>query len=40
MTHSSLLIQITPESLPSAPSWLGEVTVEALRTLFQADLVA
>jgi hypothetical protein len=29
MTHSSLLIQITPESLPSAPSWLGEVAVVA-----------
>src|SRR5712691_11621683 len=29
MTHSSLLIQITPESVPSPPSWLGEVAVEA-----------
>src|SRR5712692_6093690 len=29
MTHSSLIIQITPESLPSAPSWLGEVAVVA-----------
>src|SRR5216684_9390548 len=29
MTHSSLLIQITPESAPSPPSWLGEVAVEA-----------
>src|SRR5437899_9709403 len=29
MTHSSLLIQITPESLPSAPAWLGEVAVVA-----------
>ena len=29
MTHSSLLIQITPESTPSPPSWLGEVAVVA-----------
>ena len=29
MTHSSLLIQITPESAPSPPSWLGEVAVVA-----------
>src|SRR5438874_8741558 len=29
MTHSSLLIQITPESAPSPPSWLAEVAVEA-----------
>ena len=29
MTHSSLLIQITPASTPSPPSWLGEVVVVA-----------
>ncbi len=29
MTHASLLIQITPESTPSTPSWLGEVAVVA-----------
>ena len=29
MTHSSLLIQITPESTPSTPPWLGEVVVVA-----------
>src|SRR5437763_15783446 len=29
MTHSSLLIQITPESTPSSPSWLGGVAVVA-----------
>ncbi len=27
MTHSSLVIQITPESTPSTPCWLGEVAV-------------
>src|SRR6266496_1377138 len=30
MTHSSLLIQITPESTPSLPSWMGEVAAVAL----------
>src|SRR5258707_5447545 len=29
MTHSSVTIQITPESLPSIPSWIGEVAVFA-----------
>src|SRR5882724_10392834 len=29
MTHSSVTIQITPESGPSTPSWLAEVAVFA-----------
>ncbi len=29
MTHSSVTIQITPESAPSPPSWLGEVAAFA-----------
>ncbi len=27
MTHSSVIIQITPDSAPSTPSWMGEVTL-------------
>lgn len=29
MTHPSVKIQITPESVPTMPSWFGEVTVLA-----------
>ena len=29
MTHSSITIQITPESRPSLPSWMGEVAAFA-----------
>jgi hypothetical protein len=29
MTHSSVTIQITPESAPSIPSWMGEVAAVA-----------
>src|SRR5215469_18300137 len=29
MTHSSVTIQLTPESVPSPPFWLGEVAVFA-----------
>ncbi len=29
MTHPSIQIQISPESVPSTPSWFGEVTVLA-----------
>jgi hypothetical protein len=29
MTHSSVTIQITPESAPSTPSWMGEVAAVA-----------
>jgi len=36
MTHPSVTIQITPESAPSTPSWIGEVAafVMFLRILF------
>jgi hypothetical protein len=29
MTHPSVTIQITPESAPSTPSWMGEVAAFA-----------
>ena|SRR5437868_1951515 len=29
MTHSTVTIQIAPESVPSTPSWLGEVAAFA-----------
>jgi hypothetical protein len=29
MTHSSVTIQITPESQPATPSWMGEVVAFA-----------
>jgi hypothetical protein len=29
MTHAAVTIQITPQSVPSPPSWLGEVAVFA-----------
>ena len=29
MTHSAVSIQITPTSLPSIPSWMGEVAAFA-----------
>src|SRR5207302_3637191 len=29
MTHPSVTIQITPESMPSTPSWMGEVAAFA-----------
>jgi hypothetical protein len=29
MTHSSVHIQIAPESVPSVPSWFGEVAIVA-----------
>lgn len=29
MTHSSVTIQITPESQPTTPSWMGEVAAFA-----------
>src|SRR6266702_7108106 len=29
MTHSAVTIQITPESMPSIPSWMGEVAAFA-----------
>lgn len=38
MTLSSLTIQITPESRPSTPSWMGEVTVFA-QVLTHTDIL-
>src|SRR5581483_8672062 len=29
MTHSTVVVQTTPESLPSTPSWMGEVAAFA-----------
>jgi hypothetical protein len=29
MAHSSVTIQITPQSVPSIPSWMGEVAAVA-----------
>ena len=38
MTLSSVTIQITPESMPSTPSWMGEVTAFA-RVLTHAGIL-
>src|SRR5258708_7336993 len=38
MTHSSVTIQITPESKPSTPSWMGEVATFA-QILIQAGIL-